>query len=47
MVTSWAQIEESDIDPLIPDTSSDTKVKHRLNSLNTRDDSNFNSKMLP
>ena len=48
LVTAWAWIEESDIDLVIPSPSSDTKGKHRLNSLNTRDDSNstynYNSK---
>ena len=43
LVTAWARIEESDIDPVIPAPSSDTKGKHRLNSLNTRDDYNSNS----
>ena len=45
LVTAWAQIEDSDIDPVIPAPSSDINVKHRLNSLNTRDDSNSNSNM--
>ena len=35
-------IEESDTYPVIPTPSSDIKVKHRINSLNTRDDSNHN-----
>ena len=43
LVTAWAWIEESDINPVIPAPSSDTKGKHRLNSLNTGDDSNSNS----
>ena len=42
LVTAWVRIEESDIDPVIPSPSSDTKGKHRLNSLNTRDDYNSN-----
>ena len=40
LVIAWDRIEESDIDPVIPAPSSDTKGKHRLNSLNNRDDSN-------
>ena len=46
LVTAWARIEESDIDPVIPAPSSDTNGKNRLNSLNTRDDSNSNSNNL-
>ena len=42
LVTAWVRIEESDIDPVIPSPSSDTKGKHRLDSLNTRDDSDSN-----
>ena len=42
LVIAWARIEESDIDPVIPAPSSDTKGKHRLNSLNNRDDYNSN-----
>ena len=39
LFTAWVHIEDLDLDPVIPDTLSDTiKVKHRLNSFNTRDD---------
>ena len=39
LVISWVWIEESDIDPLIPDPLGNTKKgKHSLNSFNTRDD---------
>ena len=37
LVTAWVWIEGSDIDPVILAPSSDTKRKHRLNILNTRD----------
>ena len=38
LVTLLVWIEEYDIDPVIPASSSYTKkVKHRLNSFNTRD----------
>ena len=39
MVTAWVCIEESDLDPVMPAPSSDTKKgKHKLNSFNTKDD---------
>ena len=38
LVTEWVQIEEYDIYPVILSPSSDTKGKHRIDNLNTRDD---------
>ena len=38
LVTAWVQIEEYDIYPVILSPSSDTKGKHRIDNLNTRDD---------